>query len=95
MMGLTPGPLVYALFLFALMNPLVVLETPLFTLAITLVVSVAWGLEFLSRQELFLLVFFFFGRVHAKKSGVQRQLTQRNIFAPKILNFPPSFKTVL
>ena len=41
MMGQTPGPLVRALFLFALMNPLVVLVNPL-------VVSVAWGLEFLS-----------------------------------------------
>ena len=40
-MGLTPGPLVRALFLFALMNPLVVLETPL-------VVSVRCGLEFFS-----------------------------------------------
>ena len=51
MMGLTPGPMVCALLLFALMNMLVVLETLLVVLAITLVVSVTWGLAFLSRQE--------------------------------------------
>ena len=39
MMGLDPVTLVRALSLFALMNPLAVLENPL-------VVSVAWGLEF-------------------------------------------------
>ena len=39
MMGLDPVTLVRALSLFALMNPLTVLENPL-------VVSVAWGLEF-------------------------------------------------
>ena len=44
MMGLTPGPLVHALFLFALKNPLVVFTT-------LLVVFVAWGLVFLSPQE--------------------------------------------
>ena len=41
MMGLTPGPLVRALFLFALKNPLVMLTTPL-------VVFVEWVLEFFS-----------------------------------------------
>ena len=41
MLGLTPVPLVRALFLFVMMNPLVVLTT-------LLVMSVAWGLEFLS-----------------------------------------------
>ena len=39
MMGLTPGPLVRALFHFALLNLLVVLEN-------LLVVSVTWGLAF-------------------------------------------------
>ena len=37
-MGMTPGPLVRALFLFALMNPLVVLETPFVVLENMLVV---------------------------------------------------------
>ena len=46
MMGLTPVLLVRALFLFALMNPLVVLETPLVVLTIPLVMFVIWGLEF-------------------------------------------------
>ena len=40
-MGLTPGPLVRAIFLFDLMNLLDVLMTPL-------VLFVAWGLVFLS-----------------------------------------------
>ena len=44
LMGLTPGPLVRALFLFALKNPLVVFTT-------LLVVFVAWGVLFLSQQE--------------------------------------------
>ena len=47
MMGLTQGLLVCAIFLFALMNPQVVLTTPLVMLATSLVVFVAWGLEFL------------------------------------------------
>ena len=42
MMGLTPGLLVRALFLFTLKIPLVMLMTPL-------VVSVAWVLDFLFR----------------------------------------------
>ena len=46
MMGLTPGPLVHSLFLFALNNPLVVLLTPLVVLTNPLVMLVAWGLEF-------------------------------------------------
>ena len=45
-MGLTPSPLVRALFLFSLMNPLVVLQTPLVVLMNPLVVSVAWVLAF-------------------------------------------------
>ena len=40
-MGLDPGPMVRALFLFALMSLLVVLEN-------LLVVFVAWGMEFFS-----------------------------------------------
>ena len=44
MMSLTPGPLVSALLFFALMIPLVMLVN-------LLVVSVAWGLVFLYRQE--------------------------------------------
>ena len=51
MIGLTPGTLVRAIFLFAFMNPLVVLET-------LLVVSVAWGLAFFPCQELSQLVTF-------------------------------------
>ena len=43
-MGLTPGLMVRALFLFALKNPLVMLETLLVVLINLLVVSVAWGL---------------------------------------------------
>ena len=50
MMGLTPGPLVRALFLFSLMNPLVVLDTLLFVLDNLLVVSAAWGMAILSQQ---------------------------------------------
>ena len=49
MMGLTLGLLVRAVFLFALMNTLVVLENPS-------VVSVAWGLSFPPQQELSQLV---------------------------------------
>ena len=59
MMGLTPGPLVRALLLFALHNTLVVLTTPLIVLMITLVVSVAWVLAFLFQQELSQLVTLF------------------------------------
>ena len=51
MMGLTPGPLARALFLFALMNPLVALETPLVMLENTLVVSVAWVMSLIFWQE--------------------------------------------
>ena len=40
MMGLTPGPLLRALFLFSLMNLLVMLETPLVVLRNPLVVSI-------------------------------------------------------
>ena len=43
MIGLDPGLLVRTIFLFAMMNPLVVLVNPL-------VVFVAWGLVFLSQQ---------------------------------------------
>ena len=46
MMVLTPGPLVCAILLFALKIPLVVLITPLVELAISLVVFVAWVLEY-------------------------------------------------
>ena len=46
MMGLTPGPLVRVNFLFALMNPLIMLETLLVVLKNPLVVSVAWGVSF-------------------------------------------------
>ena len=45
-MGLTPGPLVRALFLFTLMNPLVVLNNLLVVFTNTLVMSVAWDLTF-------------------------------------------------
>ena len=51
MMGMTLVPLVRALSIFALKNPLVMSKTPLVTLKAQLVVFVAWGLEFLSRQE--------------------------------------------
>ena len=80
MMVLTPGLLVRALFLFALMNPLVVLETPLFTLAITLVVSVAWGLEFLSRQELFLLVIFLLWSCSCQKEWSPKAVDLKKYF---------------
>ena len=56
MMVLTPGLLVRALFLFALMNPLVVLETPLVMLTNMLVMSVAWGLAVFFQQESIQLV---------------------------------------
>ena len=46
MMGLTMAPLVRPLFLFALINLLVMLETPLVVMKNPLVVSVAWGLVF-------------------------------------------------
>ena len=62
MMGMDPGPLVRAFSLFALMNPLVVLT-------IMLVVSVAWGLEFLSRKESSQLVTVFrWSYLHQKES---------------------------
>ena len=48
MIGLTLGLLLHAIFFFTLMNPLVLLETPLVVLRITLVVFVVFGLEFLS-----------------------------------------------
>ena len=47
-MGLILGPLVRALFLFTLMNQLVVLMTPLVVLVIPLVLVMVWGLSFLS-----------------------------------------------
>ena len=59
MMGLTPSPLVRVLFLFTLMNLLVVLDTPLVVLTNPLVVSVAWGLEFFFRQKSSQLVMLF------------------------------------
>ena len=59
MMVLTPGLLVRALFLFALMNPLVVLETPLVMLTNMLVMSVAWGLAVFFQQESIQLVTLF------------------------------------
>ena len=59
MMGLTLGPMVRVVFLFTFMNPLVVLETPLVVLNILLVVSVVWGLKFLSWQESIQLVTLF------------------------------------
>ena len=49
MMGLTPGPLVRAIFFFALKIPLVMLTTLLFVLTTQLVVFVAWVLVFLFR----------------------------------------------
>ena len=49
MMGLTPGPLVREIFLFALKNPLAVLMTLLVMLTNTLVVFMAWDMEFLFR----------------------------------------------
>ena len=52
MMGLTQGTLVRALFPFDLKNPLVMLTILLVVLTTLLVVFVAWGLAFLSRQEL-------------------------------------------
>ena len=45
-MGLNLGPLVQALLLFALKNPLVVLTNPLDMLKILLVVLMAWVLAF-------------------------------------------------
>ena len=45
MMGLTPGPVLRALFSFALNIPLDVLTSLLVVLITTLVVSVAWVLE--------------------------------------------------
>ena len=57
-MGLTPGPLVRAVFPFALTNTLVVLETPLVVLTNPLVVSMVWGLAFWYRQESIQLVTF-------------------------------------
>ena len=59
MMGLTPGPLKRALFLFLSMIPLVVLENPLVVLENPLVVSAARGLAGEFRQELSQLVTFF------------------------------------
>ena len=46
MMGLNPGLLVRAVFLFALIIPLVVLTTPLVVLKIPFVVFMAWVLFF-------------------------------------------------
>ena len=74
----TPGLLVCALLLFVLMNSFVVLKNPL-------VMSVAWGLVFLSQQESSQLVKFSVGCVCTKRSRVQRRSTHRNILAPKIL----------
>ena len=51
MMGLTLGLLVRVLFLFSLMNLMVMLESPLVVLDNLLVMLVAWCLEFLSQQE--------------------------------------------
>ena len=47
MIGLSSGLLVSALFLFSLMNPLVVFKTSLVVLAILVVVSVACGMALL------------------------------------------------
>ena len=44
------------------------------------------------QQEAIKLVTFSVVRVHTKMSQVQRQSPHRNILAPKVLIFPPSFK---
>ena len=69
MMGLTPGTLVHAFLLFALMNLLVVLNTPLIVLTNILVMSVAWALEFCHQQESNqLMTFICWSRSYQKKS---------------------------
>ena len=78
MMGLTPGLLVHALFLFAL--------------TILLVTFVAWVLTFPPNRIWVQLWHCYVGSVCTKKTGFQRWSTHRNIFAPKVLIFPPDFK---
>ena len=56
--GLTPGPLVCVILLFALHNPLVVLMTTLVVLTIPLVVFMVWVLLFLFQWESSQLVVF-------------------------------------
>ena len=68
MMGLTPGPLVHALFLLTLMNPWGVLESPLVVVEIPLVMFVSWGLVFWSQQELSQLLTFSIGCVFNLRS---------------------------
>ena len=87
-MGQTMGPLVRALYLLALINLLVVLENPF-------VVSVALGMAFFFQQESSQLLAFSGFHVCAKRSPVQRWSTHRNMLAPKILVFLPSFKISL
>ena len=85
MMGLTPGPLIHALFFFALENPLVVLTTPL-------VVFVVWSLAFCSNSNQVNWWHFSVDSVCTNRSWVQSWSTYWNILAPKVLIFPPNFK---
>ena len=85
MIGLSSGLLVSALFLFSLMNPLVVFKTSLVVLAILVVVSVACGMALLPDRNRVNWWNCSVGCLHTKKSRVQGQLSHRNIMAPKIL----------
>ena len=78
MMGLTPSPLVHAIFLFALTIPLVAL--------------MAWFLEFFPNRSWVQLWRFYVGCVCTNRSWVQRWSTHKNILAPKVLIFPSNFK---
>ena len=72
MIDQTPGPLAYAIFLFSLMNPLVVLTIPLVVFTTLLVVFFAWGMDFLFRQEFIQLVMLFRWSCLKKKDSSPR-----------------------
>ena len=78
MMGLTPGPLVRALF------------HCVFT--ILLVLLVPWGLGFCTNRSRFQMWYFCVCRVFINMSRVQRWSNHQKKFALKFLIFPPNFK---
>ena len=87
-MGMTPGPLVRALFTFDLTNPLVVLETRLVVLTNILVVSMAWGLGFWSRQKSIKLVKFFNWSCLYQKYSSPKAVDSQIYFGAQNPDFP-------
>ena len=93
MMGITPGPLVRALFPFSLKIPLVVLMTQLVVLKTPLVVFVAWVLDFFSDRNQVQLWHCYAGCVRTNRSRVQRWSTHWILLALKILIVPQIWKS--